>query len=87
MGRRLVFTFLEISAVYMADPDTRETLTSIKAINAVGDAIPGFLILPEKVLLQKHFDNIISNDVVFATNEETGSGFTNDMLVLDWLEH
>jgi hypothetical protein len=71
----------------MADPDTRETLTSIEAINAVGDAIPGFLILPEKVLLQKHFDNTISNDVVFATNEETGSGFTNDMLALDWLEH
>ena len=83
MGRRLVFTFLEISAVYIADPDTQETLTLIEAINAIGDTIPGFLILPRKVLLQKHFNNAILNDVIFATNEETGSGFTNDMLVLD----
>jgi hypothetical protein len=87
LGGRLVFTFPEISAVYIADPDTRETLTSIEAINAVGDTIPGFLILPGQVLLQKYFDNNVSDDTIFATNEETGSGFTNDMLALDWLEH
>ena len=62
-------------------------MTSIKAINAVGDTIPGFLILPGQVLLQKYFDNNILNDVVFTTNEETGSSFTNDILAIEWLEH
>jgi hypothetical protein len=71
----------------MADPDTQETLTSIEAINAAGDAIPGFLILPVQILLEKYFDNNISNDVVFTTNEETASGFTNDILAIEWLEH
>jgi hypothetical protein len=86
LGRRLVFTFPDISAVYMADPDTQETLTSIEAINAA-DAIPGFLILPVQILLEKYFDNNILNDVVFTTNEETGSSFTNDILAIEWLEH
>ena len=36
---RLVFTFPEVSVVYMSDPDTRESLTSLEAINAAGDAI------------------------------------------------
>jgi hypothetical protein len=75
------------SAVYIADPDTRETLTSIEANNAMGDSAPGFLILPGEHLLEKYFDNDISDDVAFATNTETGSGVTSDMLALDWLEH
>jgi hypothetical protein len=74
-------------AVYIADPDTRETLISIEAVNAVGDRVPGFLILPGQALLEKYFGNGIPNEVVFATNEESSSGFTNDMLALDSLLH
>jgi hypothetical protein len=71
-----VFTFPNVSAVYMADLDTRESLTLIEAINAEGDATPAILIFPGSVLLKKFFDNDISDDVLFATNKETGSGFT-----------
>ena len=87
LGGRLVFTFPSISAVYMSDPDIRESLTTIEAINAVGDRAPSFMILPGQVLLEKYFDNDIPNDVAFTTNEETGSGFLNDMIALDWFEH
>lgn len=62
-------------------------MTSIDAINAVGDRIPGFLILPGLVLLEKYIDNDIPEIAVFATNEETGSGFSNDMLAQDWLQY
>ena len=82
-----MFTFPDISAVYIADPDTRESLTLIVAINAEGDTVPDMLILPRSVLLEKFFDNDISDDVLFVTNKETGSRFTNDILTIDWLEH
>jgi hypothetical protein len=37
--------------------------------------------------LEGHFENDIHPDYVFATNKETGSGYLNDILVIDWLEH
>ena len=69
----------------MADPDTRESLTTIEAINATGDYAPAMIILPGFTLLEKYFDNNISYNVIFATNQESGSGYTNDMLAIDWL--
>jgi hypothetical protein len=69
--------------VYIADPDIRESLTLIEAINAEGEAALAMLILPGSLLLKKFFDNDISDDVLFATNKETGSGFTNDILAID----
>ena len=83
----LVFTFPSISAVYILDPDIQESLTTIKAINAVGDRAPSFIILPGQVLLEKYFDNDIPNDVAFTTNKETGSGFLNNIIALDWFKH
>ena len=46
LGGRLVFTFLSISEVYISDPDIRESLTTIEAINVVGSRAPSFMILP-----------------------------------------
>lgn len=87
LGGRLVFTFPSISAVYISDPDIRESLTTIEAINTEGGRAPSFMILPSQVLLVKYFDNDILNDVTFTTNKETGSGFLSDMIALDWLEY
>ncbi|PVH69796.1 hypothetical protein DL98DRAFT_392445, partial [Cadophora sp. DSE1049] len=86
LNGRLVFTFPDVSAVYIEDPDTRESLTSIEACNTAGDYAPGMLILPGQELQEKFFDNDINDEVTFATNRETGSGFTNDQLAIDWLE-
>jgi len=73
-----VFTFPEIAAVYIADPDTRENVTTIEAISAAGMSIPGIVIMLRKELLEKYFDNEIEDETLFAANEETSSGFAND---------
>jgi hypothetical protein len=82
----MVFTFPNVAAVYILDPDTRDSITSIEAINATGEAAPSMLILPGVILLEYEFDNNINDNVLFATNKETGSGYSNDQLALDWLE-
>ena len=87
LGGRLVFTFPSILEVYISDPDIQESLTTIEAINAVGGRASSFMILPSQVFLEKYFDNDIPDNVTFTTNKETGSGFLNDMIALDWLEH
>jgi hypothetical protein len=74
----IVFMFPDVAAVYMSDPDTRESITSLEAINAAGDTAPVILILPGLVLLEYEFNNNINDDILFATNTETGTGFTND---------
>ncbi len=86
LGRRVVFTFPEVTAVYIADPDTRETVTGIEAINAIGDATSALLIMPGFELLEKYSFNDIDDNVSFCTNRETGSGYTNDQIAIDWLE-
>jgi hypothetical protein len=48
-----------MSAVYIADLDTQESLTLIKAINAAEEAVLGMLILLGIKLLDKYFDNNI----------------------------
>jgi len=53
----------------------------------MGSYIPGFLILPGQLLLEGQFDNNIHPDYIFATNKETGSGYSNDILAINWLEH
>jgi hypothetical protein len=71
----------------MSSLETRESVTSIEYISATGSYIPGFLILSGQLLLEGQFDNDIYPDYIFATNKETGSGFINDILAIDWLEH
>jgi hypothetical protein len=71
----------------MSDPDTRESLTGEEAINAAGEAAPAMLILPGYTLMEHEFNNDIDDEVLFATNTETDTGFINDMLAIDWLEY
>jgi hypothetical protein len=71
----------------MSSLETRESITIIECISATGSYIPGFLILPGVLLIEGQFDNDIYPDCIFATNKETGSGFTNDILVINWIEY
>jgi hypothetical protein len=87
LRERLVFTFANIKAVYLSDPDTRESITTIESCNTIGDAAPGFIIMPGKCLLEKYVWNDIPDEVTFTTNEETGSGYSNDILAIDWFRH
>jgi hypothetical protein len=53
----------------------------------MGSYIPGFLILSGQLLMEGQFENDIHSNCIFATNKESGSGFINDILAIDWLEH
>jgi hypothetical protein len=71
----------------LSNPNTRESLTRLEAINAVGDAALAMLILLRFVLIKHEFNNDIDDKVLFATNIETSIGYTNNQLALNWLEH
>jgi hypothetical protein len=58
----------------MDNPDVRESITSVEAVNAAGDSATPMLILPGLYLLEKHFNNTIDGDVLFATSD-LGSGY------------
>jgi hypothetical protein len=60
----------------MSDPNIRESITSIKTINAAGEAAPSMLILPGVTLLEREFDNDINDNVLFAINKESRSGYS-----------
>ena len=83
LNGHVVFTFPDVSAVYIASLETRESVTSIECISTTSSYIPGFLILPGQLLIERQFDNDIYPDCIFATNKETGSSFTNDILAID----
>jgi hypothetical protein len=67
----------------LSNPNTRESLTRLEAINAAGDAAPAMLILPRFVLIKHEFNNDINDKVLFTTNIKTSIGYTNDQLALD----
>ena len=78
MKGRIVFTFPDVTAVYISDPDTRELMTGLEAINTAGDTAPVMLILPGLILLEHEFNNNINDNILFITNIETSTGFIND---------
>jgi hypothetical protein len=75
--------FPNVLAVYILSIETRESVTIIECISAMGSYIPGFLILSSQLLLEGQFDNDIYSNCVFATNKEMGSGFINNILAID----
>lgn len=84
---RIVFMFLDVTAVYMSNPDVREIYTGLEAISGGGRKISSMLILPGTKLLEHYFNNNIDSEILFGTNKKTGSGYTNDQLALDWLKY
>jgi hypothetical protein len=62
----------------MSNLNTRESLTSLEAISAAGDAAPAMLILLGVVIAKGKFDNNIDDNVLFGKNLETSSGYSND---------
>ena len=70
--------FPDVAAVYISDPDIRELMTGLEAINTAGNTAPVMLILPGLILLEHEFNNNINDNVLFITNTETSTGFTNN---------
>jgi hypothetical protein len=79
----IIFTFPNITAVYISDPDTRESITGLEAINTTSNTVPVMLILPGLILLEYKFNNNINDDILFVINTETGTGFINNQLAIN----
>ena len=62
----------------MSNPNTKESLTRLEAINVVRDAVLAILILLRLVLIKHEFNNNINNKVLFTTNIKTSIGYTNN---------
>ena len=79
---QIVIIHLSMKAVYLADPDNRESLTAVETICADGSMIPLMLILKGDILLEKHFENDLENDMLLATSL---SGYSNEGLAMKYL--
>ena len=84
LNRKIIITYLNTKAVYLADPDNRELLTMIKTISARGKAIILFLILKGEILVEAHFNNNLDTESVFATSS---TGYINNTLSLKYIKH
>ena len=49
--------------VYVADPDNKELITSVKTVNYAGKKVPPMIIFSGAYHLRKHFDNDIDSDI------------------------
>ena len=67
----------------MSNPNTKESLTRLEAINVVRDAVLAILILLRLVLIKHEFNNNINNKVLFTTNIKTSIGYINNQLALN----
>jgi hypothetical protein len=59
-------THLSTRAVYLADPDNRESLTAVEIVCVDGSTIALMLILKGDVLLERYFENDLENDILLA---------------------
>jgi len=80
----VVIVPIDCKAVYAADPDNKELVTSVETINYGGRKVPVIIIFKGAYHLRKHFQNDIDGDTLFARSP---TGFLNDKLELKYLEH
>ncbi|PMD49486.1 uncharacterized protein K444DRAFT_549235, partial [Hyaloscypha bicolor E] len=84
LNRKIVIIYLNTKAIYLADPDNRESLTIIKTVSAGGKVIILFLILKEKILVEVYFNNNLDTELVFATSS---TGYLNNTLSLKYIKY
>jgi hypothetical protein len=84
LNGKIIIIYLNMKAVYLADPDNRELLTVIETVSAGSKAIVLFLILKGEILLEEYFNNNLNTELVFATSS---TGYINDALSLKYIKH
>jgi hypothetical protein len=80
----VVIILINYKAVYTADPNNKELVTSVEIINYSGRKVPAMIIFKGAYHLRKHFENDIDGDTLFARSL---TGFSNDKLRLKYLEY
>ena len=73
---------INCEAVYAADSNNKELITSIETINYSGRKVPTMIIFKGIYYLRKHFQNNIDSDTLFAYSP---TGFSNNKLRLKYL--
>jgi hypothetical protein len=81
---RVIITHLSTKAVYLADPDNRESITAVETVCADCSTIPLMLILKGDVLLERHFENDLENETFLATSL---TRYSNEGLGMKYLIH
>ena len=75
---------VDCTVVYQADPANRELVTTIKTLNYNGKKVPSIIIFSSAYQLQKHFNNDIDGDILFA---RLASGYSNNKIGLIYFKH
>ena len=81
---KMVISFDKKKRNYMADPDNRDYCTAVETISAIGVVIPPLIILKATHILLKWSQNNLDERCQLGATE---SGYSNDDLALDWLQH
>ncbi|KAI1002128.1 hypothetical protein K3495_g6076 [Podosphaera aphanis] len=81
---QLVLIWAEQKQVYLADLEIREYVTCMESVSADGRTIDPMIIFLGAHYLEKHFDDDLNDDALFAQSE---LGYANDYLSYRWLMH
>jgi DDE superfamily endonuclease len=81
---RVVIVPADVKAIYLADPDNRESITVLECISGGGESIAPFILMKGEILMEKHFMNRLDNNIMIGA---TLTGFTNDVRTYQWLQH
>jgi len=79
-----VIVLVDYIVVYQADLANRELVTTIKTLNYKGKKVLFMIIFASAYYLQKHFDNNIDNNILFAC---LTTRYSNNKLGLMYLKH
>jgi DDE superfamily endonuclease/Tc5 transposase DNA-binding domain len=71
-------------AVYTADPENKELITSVETINYGGRKVPPMIIFAGAYHLRRYFKNDLDGDILFT---RSSSGYSNDKLGIKYLKH
>ena len=82
---QLVVTMDSNKPLRMIDPDNCDYITSIECIGSAGETIPLILLVSGVNILYKWYQhNNMEDDIVIGTTE---TGYANDDIALEWLQH
>ncbi|KAH6955620.1 hypothetical protein BKA56DRAFT_503455, partial [Ilyonectria sp. MPI-CAGE-AT-0026] len=84
-SRKLGYTMMKKAKRPISfQPGNKESLTAVDAISAAGKAIPSFLILSAKILLEDYTASTLNDDIILT---RTNSGYNNTDRAFQWLQH
>ena len=82
---QMVITMDPKKPLRMTDPDNRDYITTVECISSGGEVIPPLIIISGVQILHKWCqENDLHDDILIGTSD---SGYSNDDLAMDWLNH